>query len=291
MSIGNPFVKTSIEKSVQDLPALPGVVTRILKETQDPDTCAQTIERMIGTEPALASKVLRVVNSAYYGLSGQVTSLGQAVVILGLQQVRNLVLSVGAFSTLSAKTPRQAELMEEFWLHSFSTAAATQIVARSKAFPVHDAESAFVGGLLHDIGRLFLFSNFTQTYEQVIRHAEQKRITVESSERKLLGLTHGEVGRQMAIHWKLPKTLVRLIGEHEGPFDAEEPDPLVYAVYIGDWMTKYLYFSSTEGLTVKEPPAHVLEWLGYSPAQMTQFSEEIAQKVLEAQEMFGLMAA
>src|SRR5215207_6784467 len=100
MAEGNTFVRTSIEKSVQDLPALPTVVMRILKETESTDTCAQTIERMLGSEQALASKVLRVVNSAYYGLSGQVTSLSQAVMILGMPQVRNLVLSVSAVSVM-----------------------------------------------------------------------------------------------------------------------------------------------------------------------------------------------
>src|SRR5436190_6608594 len=125
MAEANPFVKKSIEKSVQDLPALPSVVTRILRETESPDACAQNIERMISAEQALASKVLRVVNSAYYGLSGQVTSLSQAIVILGLQQVRNLVLSVSAISSIKPRTPRQQETMKMFWQHSFGTAAAT----------------------------------------------------------------------------------------------------------------------------------------------------------------------
>jgi len=290
MSASNPFVKRSVEKSVQDLPALPAAVTRILKETEDPDTCAQTIERMIGTEPALASKVLRVVNSAYYGLSGQVTSLAQAVVILGLQQVRNLVLSVGAFSTMKPKTPRQNQMMETFWLHSFGTAAATQIISQRKRLTISETETAFVGGLLHDIGRLFLFSNFTQTYDQVIRYAEQKGVPIEVAEKKLLGLSHGEVGLQMAVHWKLPKSLVHIIGGHEGPFEEGEPDPLIYAVQIGDWLTKGLYFEE-EGVPYKAPPAFILDWLNMSAEDLELLRNETEAKVEHAKQMFGLLAA
>ncbi|MBN9503067.1 MAG: hypothetical protein BGO01_08115 [Armatimonadetes bacterium 55-13] len=286
----NPFVKSSIEKSVQDLPALPNVVTRILKETEDPESCTQTIERMIGTEPALASKVLRVVNSAYYGLSGQVTSLGQAIVILGLQQIRNLVLSVSAFGTLKAKTPNQIDTMEQFWLHSFGTAAATQIISTKKGLTLDECESACVGGLLHDIGRLFLFANFGQTYTQVIRHAEQKKLEMEVVEKRLLGLTHSEVGRQMAIHWKLPKTLVHLIGGHEGPFSPEVVDPLLFTLHVADWLTKGLYFGTDE-IPTKTPPAVVMDWLNFSPEQLDWLETEVEAKVDEARQLYGLMAA
>jgi putative nucleotidyltransferase with HDIG domain len=289
MADGNPFVKSSIEKSVQDLPALPGVVARILKETESPDACAATIERMLSSEQALASKVLRVVNSAYYGLSGQVTSLSQAIVILGLQQIRNLVLSVSAFSAIKPRTPRQQETMRIFWLHSFGTAAATQTIAQKKRFAIQDAETAFVGGLLHDIGRLFLFSNFTQTYDQVLRYAEQKRMPVENAERRLLGLDHGEIGAQMGEHWKLPKTLVKLIGDHEVP-SADEVDPLLYAINVGDWITKNLYFD-LDRVDVVPPPDFVMQWLSLTPEEIDALRDETNAKVEDAQQMFGLFAA
>lgn len=289
MADGNPFVKTSIEKSVQDLPALPSVVMRILKETESPDACTQTIERMLAADQALTSKVLRVVNSAYYGLSGQVTSLSQAIVILGLQQIRNLVLSVSAYSAIKPRTPRQQETMRVFWLHSFGTAAATQVIAQRKRLSIQDAETAFVGGLLHDIGRLFLFSNFTQTYDQVIRYAEQKKMPVEKAELRLLGLDHGQVGAQMAEHWKLPKPLVKMIGEHEAPIEGVI-DPLLYALNIADWLTKDLYFDP-EKIDVEQPPEFVMNWLNFTPEDIDWLRDETKAKIDDAQNMFGLLAA
>src|ERR1700712_3732037 len=115
------FVRRQIARALQDLPALPSVVGKVLSETENPNATAASIEKMISSDQVLASKVLRVVNSAYYGLSGQVTSLGQAIVILGMQQIRNLVLSVCALSQVKPTTPRQHEVLKQFWLHSFGT--------------------------------------------------------------------------------------------------------------------------------------------------------------------------
>ncbi len=287
MSSAN-FVRASIEKSIQDLPALSPVVNRILKETEGPDACPQSVERLISSEQALASKVLRVVNSAYYGLSGQVTSLGQAIVILGLQQIRNLVLSVSAFSTIRPKTARDLEIMEAFWLHSFASATAMQIIAKRKNFALQDSETAFVAALLHDIGRLFLFSNFRQSYDQAIRYAETKGVLIEEAERKLLGLDHGEVGGQMAEVWKLPKVLVRLIGDHEAP-NPDVVDPLLYALHVADWVTKEQYFDIDRQL---EPlPAFVEEWLGYTPEEIYMLRDQTRDTVDEARSLFGLIAA
>src|SRR4051794_10645537 len=194
LNLDNKFVRLSIEKSLRDLPALPGIVSQVLKETENPECSAQSIEKLLSSDQALASKVLRVVNSAYYGLSGQITSLSQAIMILGMPQVRNLVLSVSAISTMKPKTPRQQETLKLFWLHAFGTAAATQLIAQQKRMRVNDTEGLFLGGLLHDVGKLFLYSMFTQTYDQVLKYAQEKEIPVTEAEVKLLGLSHSEIG-------------------------------------------------------------------------------------------------
>jgi putative nucleotidyltransferase with HDIG domain len=196
---------------------------------------------------------------------------------------------VSAFSSIKPRTPRQQEIMKTFWLHSFGTAAAVQLIAQRKRFSIQDAETVFVGGLLHDIGRLFLFSNFTQTYDQVIKYSEQKKVPIEQAELRLLGLDHGAVGAQMAELWKLPKRLIGLIGEHEEP--KEDPvDPLLYALHIGDWVTKDLYFDP-ERISKGFPREYVLTWLNFTPEEMDWLKSETQTKIEDAQQMFGLLAA
>lgn len=288
-SVDNRFLRRTIEKALKDLPALPAVVTRILQETEQPDASAASVEKLLASDQALTMKVLRVVNSAYYGLSGQVTSLGQAVVILGMQQVRNLVLSVGAISSLPIKTPRQQETLKQFWLHSFGSAAAAQIIAKEKRQSARDIEIAFLGGLLHDIGRLFLFANFTEIYDNLIAYAAQRQITIEDAELAFLGMTHGQVGEEMAKAWKLPPLLCSLIAHHEGPF-TEESTPLEFTVHLADYLTKHLYQLGDTGQAIA-PDEHALEWLAMSDEQFQELREVTEIKIEEAVQVFGMMAA
>jgi HD-like signal output (HDOD) protein len=283
------FIKRSIERALKDLPALPSVVAKVLEETERPEACAIDIERLISSDQAMASKVLRVVNSAYYGMSGRVTSLSQAIVILGLQQIRNLVLSVGAISLMQPRTKRQQETLRQFWLHAFGTGAATQIIGKRKMFDSKDVEAMFVGGLLHDIGRLFLFSNFTQTYDEVIRYAEENQIRLEEAEVLLLGMHHGQVGEAMAQQWRLPEALVTMIAHHEGPF-SEEATSMQFCVHIGDHITKHLYFDQKQSsLCVLDPLA--LAWLDFSDEEYESLKEATQEKVEEAAQLFGLSQA
>lgn len=289
LNLDNKFIRLSIEKSLRDLPALPGIVARVLQETANPDSSAQSIEKLLSSDQALASKVLRVVNSAYYGLSGQITSLSQAIMILGMPQVRNLVLSVSAISTMKPKTPRQQETLKLFWLHAFGTAAATQLIAQQKRLRISDTETLFMGGLLHDVGRLFLYTMFTQTYDQVLKYAQDKQIPAIEAEQRLLGVDHSEIGATMAGLWKLPQSLSDLIARHEGPLDTGA-DPALFAVHVGDRITQHLYYTNEN--IVSAPIDPVAEaWLDFAEEDFEALTENTNRKIEEASALFGLLAA
>jgi putative nucleotidyltransferase with HDIG domain len=289
LNLDNKFVRLSIEKSLRDLPALPGVVARVVKETESQEVSAHKIEELISSDQALASKVLRVVNSSYYGLSGKITSLSQAIMILGMPQVRNLVLSVSAISMMKPKTPRQSETLKLFWVHAFGTAAATQIIAQHKRMRVHDTEALFMGGLLHDVGKLFLYTMFTQTYDQVLKYAEDKQIPVTEAEGKLLGIDHSQIGAAMAVAWKLPQSLADLIEKHEGPFSPDD-DPTIFAVHVGDNITKHLYYTN-ENIVIAPIDPVVETWLGFSENDYTELKSETDERIEAASALFGLLAA
>ncbi len=283
------FIQRSIQKTLRELPALPDAVLRVVEETNKPEPSASQIERYVSSDQALASKVLRVVNSAYYGLSGQVTSLGQSIMILGMQQVRNLVLSVGAITMFEVKGARQQDMLKRFWLHAFATALGAQIIGRSKNIDRNSQEIVFVGGLLHDIGRLFLFANFTAAYDQLIKRALASSISVEMAEWSLLGIGHAEVGQMMAEQWRLPQQLIDVIAEHEGPLDGTE-DATVMCVHIADALAKFHYYAgSTIPALAIDPLA--MEWLGLSDEEFQALCEEVHDKTSEAVALFQQMAA
>jgi putative nucleotidyltransferase with HDIG domain len=286
LSIDNRFLRRTIEKAVRDLPALPAVVSRVLVEMEKPNTGAAQLEKFIATDQALTMKVLRVVNSAYYGLPGQVSSLGQAIVILGQQQIRNLLLSVGAISNLHARTPRQLETLRQFWKHSFSTASAAQNLAHIKGLSSKDIEVAFVGGLLHDIGRLFLFVNFTEVYDDLVTYAGERDMVVEEAETMFLGMSHGEIGEEMARTWRLPEVLCNLIGRHEGPFQVGS-EPLEMVVHYSDCLTKHLYFPPESHHLIKVD-SYAQEWLALSPEDVEAVRQGVEQHMQEAIDILGL---
>lgn len=287
-SLGQPNIRKCIQSALQDLPALPIVVNKILHEIDDEDVSPSHIENLARSDQALVAKILRVVNSAYYGLPGQVSSLGQAIVILGLHQVRNLVLSISALSMVKARTPRQREILRAFWLHGMATATGAQTIANHKQFESTDRELAFVAGLLHDIGKLFLFCNFTETYQEVVRYAEQHETPMTEAEGIVLGMDHQEVGKELALHWRYPEPLAILVGRHEGPFGGEPSGPL-YAVHIADRMAGSLFQAEGAPLATIDP--HAEAWLEYNEDQWAKLKERIDASVQAASEMFGLIAA
>lgn len=282
------LIKQRILRSTKDLPPLPSAVMRVLQETDRPECSALSLEKIVLTDQALTAQLLRVVNSAYYGMSGQISSVSQAIMILGIQQVRNLTLSVAAISTFTPNSVRHRETLAGFWSHSFATAATTQLIRDFKRLPARMAESMFVGGLLHDIGRLFLFVNFTNAYDQVIDRAAREEVSLEDAENALLGLSHARVGAEIATHWKFPKPLIQMIGEHEGPFDENSPTELI-VVHIADALNKPYYFTST-GKTTYQIDPYADAWFGVDPSAYNAMRMEISHRVDEMTASYGIAA-
>ena len=290
MSLENEFyiVRKSLEQSLRELPPLPTAVTRVLQEMQNPEPSAANVEKIISGDQALASKMLRVVNSAYYGLSRQVTNVGQAIIILGLQQVRNIVLSVGTITAFNAKTPKQIETMRQFWRHSFGSATTATLVARKLGWERKPTETLFTGGILHDIGRLFLFCNFANTYDRLLEIALSKGQIFEGTELAMLGTTHAEIGGKIAEKWGLPESIVACIKNHEGPF-GEEIDPLTGIIHFADCLNKFVYFGDNEIAIAKVDPK-IEEWLGLTEEDLDAIRAVTLAKVDEASEMYGMVS-
>ncbi|MDQ2798788.1 MAG: HDOD domain-containing protein, partial [Armatimonadota bacterium] len=158
-----------IEDELQDLPPLPAVIVRVMQTINDPNTSATDLNRLISGDQALASKVLRLVNSSYYGFPRRISTITHAVVILGFNTVRNLTTSLGVFNAFDTRNQRTALNREEFWSHSIGTAVAAGVIGKRKGIPTKSTEEVFVGGLMHDVGKLFLDQFFPDQYAIAIK--------------------------------------------------------------------------------------------------------------------------
>jgi putative nucleotidyltransferase with HDIG domain len=271
-------------KALRDLPPLSTVVTAVLKESESSNSAANRMQELIQSDQALTGKVLRVVNSPYYGLTGQVTSLLQACVILGNQQIRNLVMSMGVMSAIQPKGDA-AEKFRHAWQHALGASLAVQSLAKRRNISVKDQEVLFVASLLHDIGRVFLLCNFEEIYAEVLRQSESQGKPIAEAEMNVIGLSHAEVGAAMAESWKLPAQIKEIIGHHEGPFIATS-SPLTMLVHASDELTKHYY----EGGTPAEIAPEALAWLNPKEGEFESLASEVNEKLAETSSSFGLAA-
>jgi putative nucleotidyltransferase with HDIG domain len=196
---------------IKELPTLPDVVFKVNEVVNNPSTSAADLEIVISRDQAIAAKVLKLVNSAFYGLPGRVDNLSRAIPLLGFSTVRNLVLSVSIFDLASIT----GFDVKQFWRHSFATSIAARAIALADRLP--DAETHSLAGLLHDIGKVLLLEYFSKEYQSVLSLMETKELTFIQAERRLYATDHCEVGGAIADKWTFPPNLKAAIAYHHNP--------------------------------------------------------------------------
>jgi len=196
---------------VTQLPVQPGAAMRLLWMLEDPRTSAADLGRLIESDPALSTQVIRLANTAFYGLSGKVSSAWRAVTVLGLATVR-AIATTAAFDLFSEKG---RSVPDDFWPHSVTTAAAAAAIARRIGVQANDAFSA---GLLHDLGSALVFRRAPRRYDSVADLlANDPTLTRIEAERMEFGMTHADVGAAGLSVMRFPAEMVEAIGSHHTP--------------------------------------------------------------------------
>jgi putative nucleotidyltransferase with HDIG domain len=209
----------SIVRDIHDLPTLPQVVTRIMSMMDDPDTSAEDINNVLERDPSLVAKILKLVNSAFYGLPHKISSVRQAIVILGFSTVRSLAISAAVFD-LFGETNEESFSRVRFWEHSIGVASVARMIGRREGGI--DEETAFVAGLLHDLGKLVLDQYAPREFSEILRTARERKATFRDAEAAVLQATnHAEIGGWLAEQWRLPADLSGGIRNHHTVQEAE----------------------------------------------------------------------
>lgn len=276
----------TLEKKLADLPPLPAVVARIMQTINNPDTTAEELNKLISMDQGLASKVLRIVNSAYYGFPKRISTITHAVVILGYNTVRNLVLGVSAFGLLSQKSMPYGLNRAQFWEHSIATGIAGSIIAKRRLPKIRSAgEEAFIGGLLHDVGALFLDSYFPVQYAVAMAFATREGKTARDAEAMVLGIEHATVGRRIAEHWNFPQHLVVIVGGHHEPMRHKDVSELVCIIHAAEWLAWECGYKTSEHTTPCPLDPEVAEWLGFDEAMWEKVKEDLAVQMAAAESL------
>lgn len=221
--------KEKIVAGMRQLPALPGIVQELLASFAQEDVDVGRIARQIAQDVALSSRVLRVANSSFYGLQSRVSTIQEAVVVLGFRAVRSLVLAVSMSTALQVGRCPAFDL-QAYRRHSIAVSMAAMALAPLAGC---NRDLAFTAGLLHDIGQLALAANFPDDYSRVIDYQVRHDCFITVAERDLLSIDHAEVGGLLAETWHFPAVLRQALAEHHAPA-AATADSLANLIHIAD---------------------------------------------------------
>ena len=198
---------------VDKMPSLSTTVSKVLEICSRPDTVPNDLNRVISLDPVLAGQVLKLINSAYYSLMNKVTSLTRAIIMLGLNTVKNLALSTAIIRSVGQAKKSQALPIREFWAHSIAVGVMAKLLATARDLPLAEREEYFVAGLLHDLGKI----PFGDEYAQVLARVQATQVPWVTVEQQLLDLDHEEVGAMIAAKWKLNAVITDAICHHHAP--------------------------------------------------------------------------
>ncbi len=198
---------------IEDIGVLPTVVAKINALADDPSTDADRVARLILRDPSLTSKILHIINSSFYGLRQEVRSIQHAVAYLGIQQVRNLVVS----STLIESFRFDHGIVEPraIWEHSLGCAIGSKRMG--DMLPGIDGDLVYLGGLLHDLGRIVMISQFSGPYREVINNCERGLCTLREAEQARFDGSHEEIGEAVGRAWGFSDAVLTIIRHHHQP--------------------------------------------------------------------------
>jgi putative nucleotidyltransferase with HDIG domain len=208
-------VLKEIEKKIDTLPIFSPILRKVLEVIDDPLSSSSDIEKVIKYDQVLVAKVLKMANSAYYGYSGKISTVRGAIVVLGLNTLRALVFTASAFKTFSRRLLGYRYLEGKFWEHSVFTACGCRALGMKMNYK--DPEEIFVGGLLHDIGKLILDFFVLKNFNIMEEEMKKKKKSWAELEREIIGIDHAQVGRRLSIKWNLPLVLQEAISYHHNP--------------------------------------------------------------------------
>lgn len=228
-------IKLALAK-IGDIATLPEVTTKIIAVVDDPKSTARDLHNIVKNDPALATKILKVVNSAFYGLPGQVSDLDRAIILLGLSAVKNIAISASISRLFTTARISDNYSARDIWKHSIAVAVATRQFCAVIGKKSH-AEEAFLAGLIHDLGLLVERQAYPEELAEVIRTARKGGRPFCDIEQERIGVDHQVLGMALATKWKFPRGLQTVIGYHHRVANlAEDTRTLPTLVYIADVM-------------------------------------------------------
>ena len=279
-----PITPQELIANLGDLPPLPQVASQVLRVSADPDATAEDLRKVISMDQALTSQILKISNSAMFGMMREVTTLTQAIMALGFSTIKSVVIASSAKNLYH----RGAVGLEErlIWEHALVSALASRAFARSLRFP--RVEEAFIGGLLHDIGKSVMGVKFPERYGPLLRAVYNERGTSLDLELETFGFDHTMVGEALVSRWNLAPGLQAAVRWHHDPSDAPIGlRELPAIVALGNQLALEEKVGIGDPCHLDGATAQAMEILGVSPETLTGFKDGIRDAIEQDKSMIA----
>jgi HD-like signal output (HDOD) protein len=235
LSTSPPRPMGKVRAYILRMAGLSTTALKVLRVCNEPHTSAHALNRLISLDPVLTGRVLQLINSAYYSLPSKVSSLTRAIILLGINTVKNVVLSFALFESFSKQEAFRAFSADAFWAHSLSVAVGAKLLAAEQGVPASECEDYFVAGLMHDIGKIPLNHLFPEDYRRAVHWACTWGQSMREAEQAAIGIDHGEVGGVIAKRWELgPMLAAAMALHHEPPSPRDDGLKLLDVVALAD---------------------------------------------------------
>lgn len=253
----------------------PEIFARINTMVDSPRHSASDIGRVLGKDPALTARLLKIVNSPFYGFPSRIDTVSRAITVIGVRELRDLVLAT-TVARLFAGLPNDLVSMQQFWQHSTYCALIARLLAgRRRELNV---ERFFVAGLLHDIGNLLLYRKIPELAREALLRAHHNDAVLEEAERDIIGFTHADVGAELMRKWRLPKGIEEAAKFHHRPAGGQPMSMEAAIVHLADQIAYALFDNAEEAI----PPLDTLAWDLVGLA-----AEDVEPVVTEAERQFA----
>jgi putative nucleotidyltransferase with HDIG domain len=273
-----------IASLLKSFPSMPGAAVKLLALIDDPDMSVSQIEAILRHDAGLTANILKLANSAYFGIPSRVGSVRQAVLILGLKRLIQMVIASCVSAIMDKPVPGYDLPPGELWRHSIAVSVAAEGLV--KELGIGATEEIFTAALLHDVGKLVL-GNFVKDDFKKIEAALEKDVSFETAEDMVLGTNHADIGAEILTQWCLPSDIVNAVRWHHSPESADGEDIMLDIVHVANVLCLMIGIGSgIDGLQYK-PSDVVTERLGLESIHLEKVASQTLEWANELSEVFG----
>jgi len=258
--------------AVKDLPTLPKALEEVTRLVEDPSSSTEQIAKVISRDLVLSAKVLKMVNSPIYGFPGRIGSVNHALVMLGYNVIKGIIVSTSVFDLM-------AQSMAGLWEHSVACATACRVVAQAAGFK--DPEEYSVAGLLHDLGKVVWAVQLPELKSQVDAAVAERDLTFLEAEREVLGFGHDMVNLWLANHWHLPLSTKEGMSHHHKPLSAEHHPEFACVAHLGDFLARLFEQGSGGDDNVPDLSKDALKRLKLGTAELGTILDQLTDSLVE----------